>query len=120
MRILLSAFSCGPHRGSEEGVGWNWAIEAARHVAFLAMLEQHLQADADAEKGLAARARNHGGAPTAGVELAHAVGHRALPGEDHALGVADDVCIGRDQHAAAGPAARVPSASPDRPRKYTH
>ena len=30
MRILLSAFSCGPHRGSEEGVGWNWAIEAAR------------------------------------------------------------------------------------------
>ena len=30
MRILLSAFSCGPHRGSEEGVGWNWAVETAR------------------------------------------------------------------------------------------
>ncbi len=30
MRILLSAFSCAPHRGSEEGVGWNWAIETAR------------------------------------------------------------------------------------------
>jgi glycosyltransferase involved in cell wall biosynthesis len=30
MRILLSAFSCGPNRGSEEGVGWNWAVEAAR------------------------------------------------------------------------------------------
>jgi hypothetical protein len=29
MRILLSAFSCGPHRGSEEGVGWNWAVETA-------------------------------------------------------------------------------------------
>jgi glycosyltransferase involved in cell wall biosynthesis len=30
MRILLSAFSCGPRRGSEEGVGWNWAVETAR------------------------------------------------------------------------------------------
>jgi len=30
MRILLSAFSCEPHRGSEEGVGWNWAVEIAR------------------------------------------------------------------------------------------
>ena len=30
MRILMSAFSCGPHRGSEEGVGWNWAVETAR------------------------------------------------------------------------------------------
>jgi glycosyltransferase involved in cell wall biosynthesis len=30
MRILMSAFSCGPDRGSEEGVGWNWAVETAR------------------------------------------------------------------------------------------
>ena len=30
MRILMSVFSCGPHRGSEEGVGWNWAVETAR------------------------------------------------------------------------------------------
>lgn len=26
----MSAFSCGPGHGSEPGIGWNWAIEAAR------------------------------------------------------------------------------------------
>jgi len=30
MRILLSAFSCAPHQGSEPGVGWRWALELAR------------------------------------------------------------------------------------------
>ena len=30
MRILISAFACGPNHGSEDGVGWNWAIEAAK------------------------------------------------------------------------------------------
>ena len=30
MRILLSAYSCGPGRGSEPGVGWNLARQAAR------------------------------------------------------------------------------------------
>ncbi len=30
MRILLSAFSCGPGQGSEPGIGWNYALEAAR------------------------------------------------------------------------------------------
>ncbi|MGL4395315.1 MAG: glycosyltransferase family 4 protein [Hyphomicrobium sp.] len=30
MKILLSAFSCGPGCGSEPGIGWNWALEAAR------------------------------------------------------------------------------------------
>ncbi|HKQ25461.1 MAG TPA: glycosyltransferase family 4 protein [Burkholderiales bacterium] len=27
MRLLLSAYACEPERGSEPGVGWNWAIE---------------------------------------------------------------------------------------------
>jgi glycosyltransferase involved in cell wall biosynthesis len=31
MRILLSAYACEPNRGSEPGVGWNWAREIARH-----------------------------------------------------------------------------------------
>ncbi|MGE3842242.1 MAG: glycosyltransferase family 4 protein [Vicinamibacterales bacterium] len=31
MRILLSAYSCEPGRGSEPGVGWNTAIELGRH-----------------------------------------------------------------------------------------
>lgn len=31
MRILLSAYACEPNKGSEPGVGWNWAVELARH-----------------------------------------------------------------------------------------
>jgi glycosyltransferase involved in cell wall biosynthesis len=30
MRILLSAYACEPGRGSEPGVGWNWARQIAR------------------------------------------------------------------------------------------
>src|SRR5690349_14253288 len=30
MKVLMSAFSCGPGRGSEPGVGWNMAVEVAR------------------------------------------------------------------------------------------
>jgi len=30
MKVLLSAFSCGPGRGSEPGVGWNWAQQMSR------------------------------------------------------------------------------------------
>jgi glycosyltransferase involved in cell wall biosynthesis len=30
MRVLLSAFACAPGQGSEEGIGWNWAVELAR------------------------------------------------------------------------------------------
>ncbi|MBP0021377.1 MAG: glycosyltransferase [Cyanobacteria bacterium SBLK] len=30
MKILLSAFACEPGQGSEEGVGWNMAMEAAK------------------------------------------------------------------------------------------
>jgi glycosyltransferase involved in cell wall biosynthesis len=29
MRLLLSAYACEPEKGSEPGVGWNWAIELA-------------------------------------------------------------------------------------------
>jgi len=31
MRILLSAYGCEPHKGSEQGVGWNWAEQVARY-----------------------------------------------------------------------------------------
>jgi glycosyltransferase involved in cell wall biosynthesis len=30
MKLLISAFSCAPNRGSEQGVGWDWATEAHR------------------------------------------------------------------------------------------
>lgn len=31
LRILVSAYACEPHRGSEPGVGWNWVQQIARH-----------------------------------------------------------------------------------------
>jgi glycosyltransferase involved in cell wall biosynthesis len=30
LRVLLSAYACEPHRGSEAGIGWNWVRQAAR------------------------------------------------------------------------------------------
>jgi glycosyltransferase involved in cell wall biosynthesis len=30
MKVLLSAYACQPGKGSEPGVGWNWAVQAAR------------------------------------------------------------------------------------------
>lgn len=30
LRILLSAYACEPHQGSEPGVGWHWATRLAR------------------------------------------------------------------------------------------
>src|SRR5882757_1068745 len=30
MRILLSAYSCAPGKGSEAGVGWNWVRQMSR------------------------------------------------------------------------------------------
>jgi len=31
MKVLISAYACEPGRGSEPGVGWNWAVQASRH-----------------------------------------------------------------------------------------
>ena len=30
-KVLLLTYSCSPNRGSEPGVGWNWAVESARN-----------------------------------------------------------------------------------------
>ncbi len=30
MNVLISAYACEPGKGSEPGVGWNWAVQAAR------------------------------------------------------------------------------------------
>ena len=29
MKVLISAYICAPHRGSEPGAGWNWSLAAA-------------------------------------------------------------------------------------------
>lgn len=48
MKILMSAFSCGPNQGSEPGIGWSWALEAARqgHAVTVITQNEHL-ADID-------------------------------------------------------------------------
>jgi len=30
MKVLVSAYACEPHKGSEPGVGWNWVKQIAR------------------------------------------------------------------------------------------
>jgi hypothetical protein len=71
----------------------------SRGIALLAVLEQHLHADADAEEGLAARGLDDRVARPACGKLAHAVRHRALSRHDHALGRADNGRIRRDRDA---------------------
>lgn len=31
MKILLSAYACEPNKGSEQGVGWSWAVELSKY-----------------------------------------------------------------------------------------
>lgn len=38
MKVLLSAYACEPNRGSEPGVGWNWALEIAKHGSQVVVL----------------------------------------------------------------------------------
>ena len=49
MKILLSAYSCGPDRGSEPGLGWHWAVEtaAAGHETWV-VTSTNLQSSIDA------------------------------------------------------------------------
>jgi len=50
-RILLSAYACAPHRGSEHEVGWQWAIHMARfHDVTVLTRTKHREA---IERGLA-------------------------------------------------------------------
>jgi glycosyltransferase involved in cell wall biosynthesis len=59
MRILLSAYSCAPHRGSEPGIGWNTAIELARtHEVWVVTAGTH-RAAIEQELALRPRDRLH-------------------------------------------------------------
>ncbi len=42
-RILLSAFACSPHVGSEPGVAWHWAIELAQRHDIVLLTHAHYQ-----------------------------------------------------------------------------
>jgi hypothetical protein len=66
------------------------------------VVEEHLLADAKPEEGLAARALPHRVAEAGFLQRAHAVGHRALPGEHHAIGRAHARGIRGDLHFGFG------------------
>lgn len=57
MKILLSAFACEPGQGSEEGVGWNAVLEAAKHQEVWVLTRTFYRAAIEAE--LAARPNPH-------------------------------------------------------------
>lgn len=42
LKLIMSAFACAPSVGSEEGVGWNWALQAARHGHEVHVVTQHM------------------------------------------------------------------------------
>ena len=71
-------------------------------ITFVTVLEQHLQADADAKKGLMTRGIQHRIAQPARIQFAHAVRHRALAGEHYTPGPNDRVCIIRDDDFGIG------------------
>ena len=47
MKVLLSAFSCGPGRGSEPGVGWNWVQQVSRTHEVWLLTSDEFQADVE-------------------------------------------------------------------------
>lgn len=49
MRILLSAFACAPHVGSEAGAAWRWAIELARHHEVVVVTDEFRREAIEAE-----------------------------------------------------------------------
>jgi hypothetical protein len=73
-----------------------------RRRALGALLEEHLLADAQTQERFSARGLLDRIAQAAFVEAAHAVGHRALPGEDHAVGAANGLRIARDLDGRVG------------------
>ena len=53
MKILLSAYACHPHKGSEHGVGWSWVKELSQdHEVSLFTRTKNTAAIADALSGL--------------------------------------------------------------------
>ncbi len=49
MKVLLSAFACEPGQGSEEGVGWNAAVESAKHDEVWVITRKFCQPSIEAE-----------------------------------------------------------------------
>lgn len=49
MKVLMSSCSCAPGRGSEPGVGWNWAVQAAVNHEVWVLTSAHFRDSIEAE-----------------------------------------------------------------------
>ncbi len=49
MKVLISAYICAPHRGSEPGAGWNWSLAAAEENEVWVLTRERNRAAIEAE-----------------------------------------------------------------------
>lgn len=41
MKVLLIAYACEPNKGSEPGIGWNWAVNLAKYVKVIVVTRKN-------------------------------------------------------------------------------
>jgi glycosyltransferase involved in cell wall biosynthesis len=49
LKVLVSAYACNPHRGSEPGIGWGWILEISKHHDLWVITKKAEAADIEAE-----------------------------------------------------------------------
>ncbi|MBQ0088268.1 MAG: glycosyltransferase family 1 protein, partial [Prevotellaceae bacterium] len=45
LTILINAYACGPGRGSEPGMAWNWCLNLARYCNLYIITEGEFRED---------------------------------------------------------------------------
>jgi glycosyltransferase involved in cell wall biosynthesis len=43
LKLIISAYACSPNMGSEQGIGWNWCVQLARHGELHIITESEYQ-----------------------------------------------------------------------------
>jgi glycosyltransferase involved in cell wall biosynthesis len=43
LKLIISAYACAPNMGSEQGIGWNWCVQLARHCELHIITESEYQ-----------------------------------------------------------------------------
>jgi glycosyltransferase involved in cell wall biosynthesis len=59
MKVLISAYICAPHRGSEPGAGWNWSLAAAAENDVWVLTRERNRAAIEAEPAAQMHPRLH-------------------------------------------------------------
>ncbi len=107
LRVLMSAFACYPHRGSEPAIGWHMVTEMARHHDVTVLTYTGWRAKIEA--ALAAEP-----VPGLTLEYVHVPGERAafLRRGEHRTGLAEQLHYLLWQHAARRAARRLHARAP--------